>query len=265
MSWAAIYDEDFFLNRGRAVEFFRLWNDSPLKERDRLSVQTNPCSMLLPGRRVHEELMAWIDRLKPMIHLGAESFHDDVLARWQKRHNVAELQAVLDALDRTRQDYTVFQLLTDFETTPEELVETLRLLILNAFRRRRMRIASTAYTIPLYDTEIRRVLDYRGHAAVRNVSNFTDYQRPQPGWMDPLVADLADLADSQLHFSLMPEQREGALLEAMAAVQERIGEEIGRAANDPQATAGQRGRLNRLADQAHAAMNEIRDVRFQAV
>lgn len=263
VSWAAIYDEDFFLNRRRAVEFFRLWNDSPLKERYRLSVQTNPCSMLLPGRRVHEELVQWIDRLKPMIHLGAESFHDDVLTRWQKRHNVAELQTVLDALDRTRQDYTVFQLLTDFETTPEELIETLRLLILNAFRRRRMRIASTAYTIPLYDTEIRQVLDYRGHAAVRSVQDFGDYQRPQPGWMDPLVADLADRADSQLHFSLMPEQREGALIEAMAAVQERIAEEIERAAHDSPATAAHR--LQRLAAQAHAAMNEIRDARFQAV
>jgi len=41
---------------------------------------------------------------------------------------------VLDALERTRQDYTVFILLTDFDSTAEELSEGLRLLALEPCR-----------------------------------------------------------------------------------------------------------------------------------
>ena len=46
MGWAAIYDEDFFLDRRRATAFFTRWQRSPLAERYRLSLQTNPCSLL---------------------------------------------------------------------------------------------------------------------------------------------------------------------------------------------------------------------------
>jgi hypothetical protein len=97
VGWAAVYDEDFFLNRKRALEFFRLWEQSPLRERYRLSVQTNPLSLVRSDGSPHEETFYWIDRLKPMIQLGAETFHPEVLARWHKRHDLRQLNTVLDA------------------------------------------------------------------------------------------------------------------------------------------------------------------------
>ena len=218
VAWAAVYDEDFLLFRNRAVEFFRLWDASPLSERYRLSFQANPCSMLASDGMVDEDLLDWIDRLKPMVQLGAESFNGELLARWHKRHDLRQLHAALDALDRTQQDYTVFQLLTDFDTTPEELVDTLWLLIVNALRRRRMRIASSPFTIPLYDSDTRRLLEYGGRLGPDRIRDFSDYERPQPGWMDPLAAELAELADAELQFALEPEHRDAALVQAFESV-----------------------------------------------
>jgi len=260
VAWAAVYDEDFFLHRKRAIDFFRLWSQSPLEQRYRLSLQTNPCSLLEPGGAVHGELLSWIDRLKPMVQLGAESFHPEVLARWRKRHTAAQLATVLDALDATRQDYTVFQLLTDFDSTAEELVEVLRLLVLCALGHRRMRIAANPFTIPLYDSDTRRLLEYGGRLGPGRVRDFTDYERPQPGWMDPLVAELAELADAELHWALELPSRDAALVSAFAAVLERISAE---AASLPAASA--RGeRVRHLLHQAQAAMDQIKEARFRA-
>ncbi len=253
VAWAAIYDEDFFLGRRRAIEFFRLWAGSPLSQRYRLSIQTNPCSMLAGDGLVVPELLEWIDRLKPMIQLGAESFNGELLGRWHKRHGIRQLDAVLDALDGTRQDYTVFQLLTDFDTTPEELVETLRLLILGAYRHRRMRIAASPFTIPLYDSDTRRLLEYAGRTGPGRIEHFTAYLRPQPGWMDPLAAALAELADAELQFAINLEQRDGALTAALEAVLNGISRQ------------GQTSRARQLRDQAQWAMDQIAEARFQAV
>ena len=268
VAWAAVYDEDFFLHRRRAIEFFRLWAQSPLRHRYRLSLQTNPCSMLASDGRVHGELLGWIDSIKPMVQLGAESFHAELLARWRKRHNADQLNAVLDALDTTRQDYTVFQLLTDFDTTPEELVETLRLLVLNAYKHRRMRIASSPFTIPLYDSETRKLLECRGLLTPDRVGHFTDYERPQPGWMDPLAAELADLADAELRWTLQPPRRDAALLSAFEVVLDRIGEEralLERDRASDKSTERQRLRIRELHDQAERAMNQVKDARFQGI
>lgn len=245
VAWAAVYDEDFFLGRRRAIELFELWEQSPLKNRYRLSLQTNPCSLLLSDGRVDGELMAWIDRLKPMVQLGAESFHPEVLARWRKRHTVDELTRVIDALDGTSQDYGVFVLLTDYETTPEELVESLRRLVLAGLARPRMRVASSPYTIPLYDAEVRKRLEFAGRLCP--VSHFTDYERPHPEWMDPLVVRLADLADSELRFALQPEHQPAALARAMEVVLEELAER----------------REENLHQQAARAMDEVREARFQ--
>ncbi len=253
VAWASIFDEDFLLDGARAIEFFRLWDQSELRRRYRISLQTNPCSLLAGDLEPHLELFQWIDRLKPMIQLGAESFHDELLTRWNKRHRVGQLHRVLDALDDTGQDYTVFQLLSDFETTPEELVETLRLLILSGLKHRRMRIASSPLTIPLYDSDTRRRLEFGGRLPPGRVRHFTDFERPQPGWMDPLAAELADLADAELQFALNPEHREAALCQAMEAVLKRIGKER------------QSWRILHLRDQAERAMDQIKEVRFQAI
>ncbi len=251
VAWAAVYDEDFFLNRRRAVEFFRLWDKSPLKHRYRLGFQTNPCSLLTSRGEVHGELLRWIDRLEPMIQVGAESFNPELLMRWRKRHTIGQLTTVLDALDRTRQDYAVFLLLTDFDTTPEELVETLRLLILSALPRRRMRIAGSPFTIPLFDSETRKLLEYRRFLTPEKITHFSDYERTQPGWMNPLAAELADLADSELRWALNLQQRESALVQAFEVVLDRIRQE-GRKAHH-------------LRDQAQRAMDQIKDARFQGI
>jgi hypothetical protein len=260
--WAAIYDEDFFLNRKRAIEFFRLWDQSPLRDRYRLSVQTNPLSLVRADGSPHEETFHWIDRLKPMIQLGAETFNPDLLTRWHKRHDIHQLNTVLDALDRTRQDYTVFQLLTDQDTTADELLESLRLLILNGFKRRRMRIAITAYTIPLYDTDARRLLEYRGFLGPERIRHFTDYESPQPTWMDPLVAELADMADAELQWTLIPEQRDGALRQAFDVVLERIGQERQRMAGDPHGAPSRLAAVNRLWQQGLSVLDEIKEAQF---
>ncbi len=327
-SWAAVYDEDFFLHRQRAIEFFELWSRSPLNQRYRLSLQTNPCSLLskketfsvssargqdtgrmsLTGPKgalheadlsswiFHPELLHWIDRMKPMVQLGAESFNPVLLNRWRKRHTMAQLNCVLDALDSTRQDYTVFQLLTDFDTTAEELIETLRLLILAALTRPRMRIASNPYTIPLYDSDIRKSLEFSGRlpdarrgmdavcglrsparkegtvplgpprpkatwhrldltalASPACVRDFRDYERPHPEWMNPLVADLADLADEQLHWALNPETRSGALSETMPLVIEHL-RQLSRADHPNR---------DELLAQAQTAAEQIAAARFQ--
>jgi hypothetical protein len=197
-----------------------------------------------------------------MIQLGAETFNPDLLTRWHKRHDIHQLNTVLDALDRTRQDYTTFQLLTDQDTTPEELLESLRLLILNAFQRRRMRIASTAYTIPLYDSDARRLLEYRGFLGPERIRHFTDYESPQPSWMDPLVAELADMADAELQWTLIPEKRDGALRQAFEVVLERIGQEWERVAGDPACARSRRAAIERLWEQGQAAMEEIKEAQF---
>ncbi len=253
VSWAAIYDEDFFLDASRAIEFFERWSRSPLRGRYRLSLQTNPCSLLSrksgsSSFSVRTELLGWIDRVKPMVQLGAESFHPELLARWHKRHNLDQLEQVLEALDATRQDYTVFQLLTDFDSTAEELIEALRRLVLAAFAHRRMRIASSPYTIPLYESDTRRSLEFAGRLAASWICDFRDYERPHREWMDRVVADLADLADERLHWALRPETREGALLETMPAIIEYLE----RLSAAPAAL-----------KQARAAADEIADARFR--
>ena len=43
--------------------------------------------------------------------------------------------------------------------------------------------------------------------------------------MDPLVAELADMADAELQWTLIPEQRDGALRQAFDVVLERIGQQ----------------------------------------
>jgi len=265
VGWAAIYDEDFFLHRRRAIEFLRLWDQSPLRRRYRVGFQTNPCSLLRAEGRFHPELLKWIDRIKPMIQVGAESFNPSLLARWRKRHNVEQLKTVLDALDTTHQDYAIFILLSDFDTTPEELVETLRLLILNALPRRRMRIASSPFTIPLFDSETRRLLECRGFFTPGRIRHFSDYERPRPDWMIPLAADLADLADSELRWTLNLPNRESALVQAMEVVLERIHEEEEAVGRDRNSSEKRRLEIGHLREQTQRAMDQIKDARFQGI
>lgn len=265
VAWAAVYDEDFFLDRRRAVEFFELWSRSPLRHRFRLGFQTNPSTLVDRQGRIHADLFHWIDRLKPMIQIGAESFNPELLARWHKRHTLAQLRAALDAMDRTHQDYAVFVLLTDFLSTPEEVVQTLRLLVLEALPRRRMRIASSPFTIPLYDSDARRWMEFGGRIPPGGIRHFSDYERPRPDWLDPLAAELADLADSELRWTLNLSQRDAALVAAVEAVADRAEEENRRAQSDRHVSRSRKIRIGQLHDQAARSRREVADARFQAV
>ena len=201
--WLSIFDEDFFLDRDRAVSFLRHFAMMPQSRRYRLSMQTNPRS-LLKQDRPDPVLFEMIDRLKPMIQLGAESFHPDVLKRWNKRHDIAELETILDALDRTRQDYTVFHIQADYHTDRTELIASTRLLLEAAERHPAMRIASSALMIPLYDTDIRRSLPSDLSCRIKH---FTDYERPHPEWLEPGLAQLLDQLDEILQDALFPAKR----------------------------------------------------------
>lgn len=205
--WLSIFDEDFFLDRARAIEFFKRFALMPQARRYRLGFQTNPVSLLRNGRP-DAELFAWFDRLKPMIQLGGESFHPGMLRRWKKRHDPIRLERILDALDATRQDYTLFHIQADYETTPSELRESTRLLLGAARRHPAMRIASSPLMIPLYDTDIRRNLPENLAA---KLSTFTDYERPHPEWLAPDLAALLDRLDEQMQHLLYPPCRDAAL------------------------------------------------------
>ncbi len=100
--------------------------------------------------------------LKPLVQLGAESFNPDLICRWHKRHDLGQLQTAIAGLARSGQDFGVFILLSDYDTTAVELLETMRLLVLNGLAHRRMRLAVSPLTIPLYDSDTRRSLEFAG-------------------------------------------------------------------------------------------------------
>jgi len=191
-SWLNLLDEDFFLDRKRAFEFLQLWEGSPLKDKYRLNLQTNPKSLLRDDGQVDEELLGFIDRLKIHTNVGAESFNDEVLSRWRKRHNSTELKTVLDGLDRTGQDYTVYIILADYDTTPDEYMESLRLLVVNAIRRKNMYSSVNVCTQPHYDSDIRKSLEFSGRLTDRSVKCIEDYYRVHPQLGDTIVMNLLD-------------------------------------------------------------------------
>lgn len=208
VSWCSVFDEDFFLDRKRAVEFLQQFEFYGFQKRYRLSFQTNPRSLLDPNDRPNEELFYWIARTQAMIQLGAESFHPKLLRRWKKRHTSQQLAAVLDALDRCGQDYNVFHILTDYNSTVDEVQEATTFLLEAAVKHPLMRIASTAFMIPLYGTKLQQELERSGRLKIKH---FTDYEKPHPEWMEPKVVQLAEQIDEALQQALYPELREQSL------------------------------------------------------
>jgi hypothetical protein len=128
-----------------------------------------------------------------------------------------------------------------------------------------MRIASSAFTIPLYDSDTRRLLDYGGFLGGGRIRHFTDYEEPQPGWLDPLAANLADAADAELRFALDLPQRDGALVAAMEAVLRRLAREEAALRAGASADEARRSRVEHLRDQTWWAMEQIKEARFCAV
>ena len=221
VAWCAVFDEDFFLDKKRAVEFLQLWDFYRLGERYRLNFQTNPCSLLDRTDEADRAIFHWISRTKSMIQLGAESFHPALLRRWNKRHTTEQLETVLTALDATGQDYNVFHLQTDYRTTLDELLESSDLLLRATKRHQRMRIASSPLTIPLYDTDIRRELEYTGKFRAKD---FTAYETPCPELLSPDVLELAERLDEALQGALHLPSR----AEALGNVDDLLGRQVDR-------------------------------------
>lgn len=206
VSWCSVFDEDFFLDKRRAVQFLQQFEFYGFHRQYRLCFQTNPCSLLNRDGNTDAELFYWISRLKAMIQVGGESFHPAMLRRWNKRHTVQQLETVLDALEKTEQDYNLFYILTDYDTTVQELYETTALLLCSARKHRRMRIAVTPFMIPLFDTDLRRGLEFQG---VLNFKHFTNYEVPHPELMNPQVVSLVDRLDEVLQDALyLPKKNE---------------------------------------------------------
>lgn len=83
--------------------------------------------------------------------------------------------------------------------------------------------------------------------------------------MDPLAADLAELADSELHWALELERRDGALAASFEAIVERIDREKERLRQDPRATRNRKQRIGELRERAKFALMEVKEARFRAV
>ena len=127
------------------------------------------------------------------------------------------------------------------------------------------RIASSPLTIPLYDSDIRRSLEYGGLLPPERIGHFSDYERPQPGWLDPLAAELADLADSPLRWTLDLPHRDSALLQSLEAVLERIRREEEMVLENRASSEAQIRRVRRLHDQARLAVERVKNVRFSPI
>ncbi|MCL2743550.1 MAG: radical SAM protein, partial [Planctomycetaceae bacterium] len=220
VSWCSVFDEDFFLDRKRAVMFLQLFEFFRFQERYRLNFQTNPCSLLDKSGKFDGELFYWFKRLKPMIQIGAETFHPQLLKRWKKRHNAEQLETVLDALDKTDMDYNVFYIWTDYHSTFAEITESAELLIASAQKHRQMRIASTPFMIPLYGTEIQRDLEkirnYRG-------KHWTDYEVAHPELLPKEVAELAEMLDEMFQDAFYLEKRQEVLKTAEKIIFDKNG------------------------------------------
>ncbi|MGL4594685.1 MAG: cobalamin-dependent protein [Thermoguttaceae bacterium] len=222
VSWCSIFDEDFFLDKKRAIEFLQLFEFYRFNNSFRLGFQTNPCSLLDKNGNPDSSLFYWISRLKAMIQVGAESFNQTFLTRWKKRHSISQLELVLSALDQTGQDYNIFHLSTDYHTKQIELLEGTRLLLEAMKRHPNMRVASSPFTIPLFDTETRVELEQNNSCTTSApIRHFTDYEVPHPEWMLPNVVDLADKIDLILQNALHLEQRDSVIqsLEQFVSVQ----------------------------------------------
>jgi hypothetical protein len=123
---------------------------------------------------------------------------------------VEQLEMVCDALDQLHLDYTVFQILTDYETTAGELLDALRLLVRACARHPRMRPAVSAWTLPLRRSETWRSLEARPGRNL-TLGHFLEHEQGHPEWLRPEVALLADFAEARLEDCLELEHRDRAL------------------------------------------------------
>lgn len=185
-----LLEEDFFLDRARALEFLARWQEDPLSLHYRLNLQTNPVSLMRHGV-VDEELMRHLDQLKAALQLGGESFNGELLARLRKRHNVPQLEAVIGRLERIGAQYIVNIILADYESSAEELLYSFAALVDAGRRHPNMRPSVVGLPLVEYDSELRRSLEFSGRLSSEQIGHFDDYHAAYPALcLDPLVPKL---------------------------------------------------------------------------
>jgi radical SAM superfamily enzyme YgiQ (UPF0313 family) len=126
-------DDNFLENRKFAKEFFRQWAKRPeLNGRYKLAIQTNERD-LVDQTKFDEEFMQLAKPYVSYVNLGTESFLEEVAARWNKPHSVKDQlthtevsDVVIDGLERHGVRHIHFMSLSDYDTSAEELVKTLR-------------------------------------------------------------------------------------------------------------------------------------------
>ena len=193
-------DEDnFMFHRGRVLGFFRLWEKSELSSRYRIGMQTTIRSLIRNGV-MDEELMAYIDRLKPFLQFGAESENPRFLKRLKKPHTVKDSAMVFDRMEKLGMNYVASYQLSDYDTTPEECVENLRLTALNHIRRRHMELSLSYAINPQMGSETQRMLEKQGRLTPDRIKDHRDYETTHPELMNPLVVELLEAARPQLEY-----------------------------------------------------------------
>lgn len=258
-----IYDEDPFVDKGRMLEFFRLWDESPLKERYRLMFQANPRSLLKSDAgiddrpEVDERLLMYVDKFKARICLGGESFHDGVLKRWNKRHNVKQLRAVIDAFEKTGQEYYVYMIMSDYDMKPDEYIDSLRLLASNHLKNDHMRITANRYAHLVFDSDMRKSLEFTGRLSEDKITHFSDYRKAHPELMDPFTRKLVEDSEALYQVECMPEAKHylyGLLFSKMLS---DVKKENNRLESDPASTPLQKQRIASLKGQIEDIQKEL--------
>ncbi|MFH1836309.1 MAG: radical SAM protein [Methanobacteriota archaeon] len=180
-----ICEDDFFQDRERALAFLNLWEKSHLSSKYRLSVDTNPHSLMKSKGEVDERPFKFFERLGMRVQLGVETFHPDVLKRFRKPHSTDDAQKVLDRLEAGKIGYATFQIIADDNSNPSEIVDSIRLLALQHIPRKHMIVTWNPMVIPGYETEARRSFD-----AIKlepgEKPDFRFYRASHPERLDPL-------------------------------------------------------------------------------
>jgi hypothetical protein len=90
------------------------------------------------------------------------------------------------------------------------LIDALRLLILSSHRHKKMRLAVTAWTLPLRHSEVCRSLLAKGLGGLP-FDHFLKYEEGHPEWLAPEVGEIADFAEAHLEDCLNLSRRDSAL------------------------------------------------------
>jgi len=126
-------DENFLANADEDIAaFFRRWSHNPISKKNKIVIETNPRNLIKGGRFDEDR----IELMKPHLGyllFGTESTLEERQKRMNKPHKRVEndppegiLAEVIKGLERHGIKHGHFIILSDYDTTAEELVKELR-------------------------------------------------------------------------------------------------------------------------------------------